>query len=255
MEPTTTTTTPSPISLTAPLGSTLGRRRLLALVGGTVAAVVAGGRLASATTPDGGTAAACVEQPEETGGPFPGDGSNGPDILTQQGAIRSDIRSNLDGSNTQAGAPMTLQLTVTENCVPLPGAAVYVWHCNRDGDYSMYGSNADQTWLRGVQVADDAGALTFTTILPGRYSGRASHVHFRVYRDATLAEELLTSQMAFDDDTADALYTAADGYDDSLTNATHNATDNVFSDGVDTQLLTLTGDPTTAIVGTLQIGV
>ena len=84
----------------------------------------------------------CTVIPEETGGPFPGDGSNGPDVLDESGVVRKDIRSSFDGtSGTADGVPYTMQFTVVDvdnGCKPLTGAAVYVWHCDREGNYSMY---------------------------------------------------------------------------------------------------------------------
>ena len=91
------------------------------------------------------TAASCALVPEETAGPFPGDGSNGPNILAESGVVRSDIRSSFGSSTTVAeGVPLTIQLTVQDaECAPLAGAAVYVWHCDRDGNYSMYSDGID----------------------------------------------------------------------------------------------------------------
>ena len=56
---------------------------------------------------------------------------------------------------------------------------------HKDGVYSGYdqpGSNTvGQTFCRGVQMTDSTGLARFTTIYPGWYSGRITHVHFRVY--------------------------------------------------------------------------
>ena len=170
----------------------------------------------------------------------------------QQNALE-DIRGDLDGSNVQDGVPMTLRVRVVDtasSCKAVAGAAVYVWHCNKDGVYSAYnspmngGDESARSYLRGVQVTDANGDVTFRTILPGRYQGRAFHIHFEVYRGAepTGSAKVLTSQMAADDAFIDQLY-ASVGYSAAARNVTHNGEDNVFSDGVDTQLLTLTGDP------------
>lgn len=86
--------------------------------------------------------------PEETAGPYPGDGSNGPDVLTQDGIVRSDIRSSFGSSTTTAeGVPLTITLTVVDTsggCTAMAGAAVYAWHCDRDGNYSMYSQGVTQ---------------------------------------------------------------------------------------------------------------
>lgn len=250
----------------------LTRRRALALLGAggaaTLLAACGSDATGSTTAATAGTAAAAVTgdltaTPEETGGPFPADGTNDDgegtvaNVLLDARSVRSDIRSDLDGSNTQDGVPFSLVVTVVDEATGLPmsGAAVYIWHCNRDGEYSEYNSTmlggdfTDRSFLRGVQIADANGTVTFTTILPGRYQGRAFHIHFEVYGDATYDSLVLTSQMAMDDDLIDSLYAEA-GYDEALANDTDNARDNIFGDGVDHQLLTVSGDVTSGLSAT-----
>ena len=82
--------------------------------------------------------------------------------------------------------PLTIKLKVYDtngdDVAPLAGAAVYLWHCNREGEYSMYSEAiADENYLRGVQETDDDGSVTFTSIFPAAYSGRWPHIHFEVY--------------------------------------------------------------------------
>ena len=213
-------------------------------------------------------AGTCPTPPEETAGPFPADGTNDngegeeANVLDDAEAVRSNITASLDGSGVQPGIPFTLNVTVLDastGCVPMPGAAVYVWHANRDGEYSVYNvgmnpGHSGDSYLRGVQIADADGKLSFTTILPGRYAGRASHIHFTVFTDATFATRLLTSQMAFDDAQADALYAASDGYAKSV-GGNHNSQDGIFSDGVDEQMLTVTGDASNGLIGTITVGI
>ncbi|MDT4916467.1 MAG: hypothetical protein QOH89_1167, partial [Pseudonocardiales bacterium] len=95
------------------------------------------------------------EVPDETSGPFPGDGSNGPDALTESGIVRRDITRSFGTSTTAAeGIPLTIRLTVRDAATGdlKKGAAVYLWHCDRDGGYSMYASNlTNENYLRGVQ--------------------------------------------------------------------------------------------------------
>ena len=149
---------------------------------------------------------------------------------------------------------MGLTMMLGSGGAPLAGAAVYIWHCSRDGHYSVYsggmngGDYSDSTWFRGVQVTDASGAVTFETIFPGRYSGRATHVHFEVYADDTYSNLLLTSQIGFEDDDADAVYATDANYASSLRNPTYNAQDMVFSDGDGSQITDL-GDPATTGVG------
>ena len=131
-------------------------------------------------------AASCEPIPEETAGPFPGDGSNGPDVLAEADVVRSDIRTSIGSASGAAdGVPLTIELTITDTatgCTPLADAAVYLWHCDREGSYSMYSDGAeDENYLRGVQVTDADGRLSFTSIFPACYSGRWPHAHFEVY--------------------------------------------------------------------------
>jgi protocatechuate 3,4-dioxygenase beta subunit len=144
----------------------------------------------------------------------------------------------------------------------LTGAAVYIWHCSRDGPYSAYnggmngGDYSDSTWFRGVQVTDASGAVHFSTVFPGRYSGRATHIHFEIYEDDTFAKLLLTSQIGFEDDDADAVYASDSNYSASLRNPTYNAQDMVFRDRDGSQITDLGNPPaTSAVVATVAIAV
>jgi len=218
------------------------------------------------TTPTG----SCSVIPEETGGPYPADGTNSNasgvvNVLTQSGVVRSDIRSSFNGATgTAAGVPLTIKLQIVNvngSCATLEGFAVYLWHCDRDGNYSLYSSGVTtQNYLRGVQVSDSSGNLSFTSIYPGCYSGRVPHVHFEVYRTLTAAtsasNRLKTSQFAFPDAASNAVY-ATTGYSASVRNmaAISLATDNVFSDGATLQTVTITGNVTDGYVATLTVGV
>jgi protocatechuate 3,4-dioxygenase beta subunit len=218
------------------------------------------------TTPTG----SCSVIPEETGGPYPADGTNTNssgivNVLTQSGVVRSDIRSSFNGaSGTAAGVPLTIKLqlvNVNGSCATLEGFAVYLWHCDRDGNYSLYSSGVTtQNYLRGVQVSDSTGNLSFTSIYPGCYSGRVPHVHFEVYRTLTAAtsasNRIKTSQFAFPDAASNAVY-ATTGYSASVRNMAQIslATDNVFSDGYSLQLASVTGNVTDGYVATLTVGV
>ena len=135
--------------------------------------------------------------------------------------MRSDIRSSFgDGSGTAEGVPMTLELTVNDLAnggAPFEGVAVYVWHCTREGGYSLYSEGVtDQNYLRGVQVADAAGRVTFTSIFPACYSGRWPHIHFEVYPDQAAITDstnaIATSQVALPQDTCETVY-ATSGYE------------------------------------------
>ncbi len=202
------------------------------------------------------------EIPEETNGPFPSDGSNGVNVLTESGIVRSDIRSSFGSSTTTAeGVPVTLNYTVVDVNTgdPVEGLAVYTWHCDRDGNYSMYSQAiADENYLRGVQPTGSDGTATFTTIYPACYSGRWPHTHFEVYPSldqATSADNrLATSQIALPDESNQAVY-ATSGYEQSVKNYAQVslATDGVFSDGVSLETPTVTGDPTSGYIITLKV--
>ncbi len=211
-------------------------------------------------------AASCEPIPEETAGPFPGDGSNGPDVLAEADVVRSDIRSSIGSASGVAdGVPLTIELTITDTatgCTPLANAAVYLWHCDREGSYSMYSGGAeDENYLRGVQVSDADGRLSFTSIFPACYSGRWPHAHFEVYssvEDATGGgEPIVTSQLAFPQDTCDVVY-ATTGYEQSVSNLSQLSlqSDMVFSDdGATHQLATMTGDATSGYTASLSVAV
>ena len=193
------------------------------------------------------------ELPEETGGPFPGDGSNGANVLNHSGVVRRDITSSFGSSTTRAeGIPLDITMTINDfanNNAALAGGAVYVWHCDREGRYSLYSQGVTgENYLRGVQETDDSGQVRFTTIFPACYSGRWPHTHFEVYpslaKATNGANKIATSQMALPEDTCRTVY-ATSGYEQSLSNMSRVSldTDNVFSDGYDLQIPTVTGDP------------
>jgi protocatechuate 3,4-dioxygenase beta subunit len=246
------------------VGTLLSRRRLLGVLGlGAASATLAActgdagssSASASASAGAGATAAptAAGEIPDETAGPYPGDGSHGPDVLSESGIVRSDIRSSFgDASGVAEGVPMTLELTVRDLAnggVPFEGVAVYVWHCSREGGYSLYSSGVeDENFLRGVQVADATGKVAFASIFPACYSGRWPHVHFEVYPDqASITDSsnaIATSQVALPQDVCSTVY-AQDGYQASVANLARVSlsSDNVFGDdGGAGQLATVIGD-------------
>ena len=273
------------------LQTLLDRRRALTLLGGlgvagalaacgsptdgagsgVTGASAASGSATSGSATSGGSASASAsdtalaEAPDETGGPFPGDGSNGPNVLDDSGIVRSDIRQSYGGSTTTAeGVPLTIRLTVKDlaSSTALVGAAVYLWHCNREGQYSLYSSGVEnENYLRGVQATDDTGTATFTSIFPACYDGRWPHVHFEVYGsvgDATTSGPIVkTSQIALPQSTCATVY-ASSGYEQSVQNLSRVslASDMVFGDdGGVHQLATMSGDVSSGYLAALTIGV
>ncbi|MFL6695832.1 MAG: hypothetical protein ACJ8GJ_01615 [Vitreoscilla sp.] len=211
----------------------------------------------------------CTVSAEETQGPYPADGSNTingsvSNALALTGIVRSDIRTSFGSlSGTAAGVQTTLVLTLVnanDSCAALSGYAIYVWHCNRDGEYSLYGVT-DQNYLRGVQATDANGTATFTTIFPACYSGRMPHIHIEVYRSETTAtsytNKLKTTQLAFPVDVCETIYSTASGYSASVSNLSQVsfATDLVFADGTTTEMSTVTGSVAEGYTVSLQVAI
>jgi protocatechuate 3,4-dioxygenase beta subunit len=264
------TTTPSRRELLTWFGG-LGAAAVLTACGGGGSSTSAGTRSTSSTS--GGTtattaaastaAATCELIPEETAGPFPGDGTNGPNILTEDGVVRRDITKSIRAaSGVAGGVPLTVDLTVVDHdqCGPKPGAAVYIWHCDREGRYSMYESLTDENYLRGVQVADANGKVSFASIFPAAYDGRWPHIHFQVFDSVDQAtngrNRIAVSQMALPKDVCNAVY-ATDGYEQSVQNLARTSLDSdmVFSDGHDLQDPTMSGNVSGGYTAALTIGV
>lgn len=237
------------------LGVGAGSAALAACSSGTSNASSAASSTASSTSSGAATttaaaASSLTEMKTETAGPYPGDGSNGPDVLEKVGVERRDIRGSIGGGATASGVPLTLKMNIidmVDNNAPMAGAAVYVWHCDAAGKYSMYSTGLeDETYLRGVQVTGDDGSVEFTTIVPGCYEGRWPHIHFEVFSSvddiADASKAILTSQIAVPEEVDTAVY-ATDNYADSVSPFSHItlANGNVFSDGWDQQLPSFTG--------------
>lgn len=217
------------------------------------------------------TSSSCSVIPEETEGPYPGDGSNNgasgsvANALALSGIVRSDITSSIAGATGVAtGVPLQVIIELVNtnsSCADLSGYAIYLWHCDALGRYSMYSSGATaENYLRGVQGTASDGTATFQTIYPGCYSGRVPHIHFEIYRSTTTAtswsNKLKTSQLCFPSDANTAVY-ATSGYGNSAANnaAISLSTDGIFSDGYSTQLVTITGSVSAGYVAKLKVGI
>lgn len=216
------------------------------------------------------TTTGCSVIPSETEGPYPGDGSNTANgsvanVLALSGVVRSDIRTSIGGaSGTATGVPLQVIIELVNTnaaCADLSGYAIYLWHCDALGRYSLYSSGVTgENYLRGVQATGTDGTAVFHTIYPGCYAGRVPHIHFEVYRSTAAAtnwtNKLRTSQLCFPSDANTAVY-ATSGYGSSAAN--NNAislnSDGIFSDGYSTQLATVTGSVSAGYVARLKVGI
>jgi protocatechuate 3,4-dioxygenase beta subunit len=222
------------------------------------------GSASSSSSAQSGASGAPGRIPEETAGPYPGDGTNGPNALTVPGIARTDIRKSVGtGSATADGVPLSIELTMVDadSGKAVPGAAVYLWHCDRIGRYSMYSSGlSDENYLRGVQAADANGVLRFTSAFPGAYSGRWPHIHFHVFAsqaEATTGRNArVTSQLALPELICRQVY-ATSGYESSAQNMarTSLSSDMVFRDGWDLEMATVTGSASAGYVAKLAVGI
>lgn len=195
----------------------------------------------------------CTVTATETAGPFP---TKSPSTL-----VKSDITSD------RTGVPLTINITIQNknaSCAALQGALVDIWHCDKDGYYSEYGGTGMQSadftsvhFLRGRQTTNANGLVSFTSIFPGWYSGRATHIHVHVYNAS--GTSLLVTQIAFPEGSGSAVVlvnaSTANGYTKGMSGYTYNANDNVFSDGVSTEMSTVTGSVATGFVLTHTINV
>lgn len=188
-----------------------------------------------------GSSGSCTATSSETEGPFP---TKSPGTL-----VRSDIKGD------RTGVAFTIKIYIknlNNSCAALSGALVDIWHCDKDGYYSEYGGTSMQTvdftsnhFLRGRQVTDSDGLVTFTSIFPGWYTSRSTHIHVHIYNSS--GNSLLVTQIAFPEGSDSAVATVngsggtAYGYTKGMTGYTYNASDNVFSDSVSNEMSTVTG--------------
>ena len=208
------------------------RREVVRLLGSFAAAGMLGGcagagaRAASESpTAPASPVGTCVVRPQQTEGPF----------FVDERLNRSDLRGDPATGLTRPGVPLSLRFRVSRTsagiCGPLVGALVDVWHADATGSYSDIGATSGAKFLRGYQVTDEAGAVQFSTIYPGWYSGRAVHVHFKI-RSApgSVTRMEFTSQLYFDDEVTDTVM-AQPPYNFRGRRDTTNQTDSVFANG------------------------
>lgn len=237
----------------------VSRRRALAMfgaVGFLAACTKTGGDNSSESAASSSTAnttpaeasSAGTSIPSETQGPYPADGSNGPNVLSDGAVVRRDLTTSFgDYSGTAPGIPTTINLTIVDATTgsAISNAAVYLWHCTADGRYSIY-EVTDQNYLRGLQASDESGKISFTTVFPGCYNGRWPHCHFEIFDNVEVANSganaRKVSQLALPEAECAVAYSDA-RYGNSASNLSRLslASDNVFADGWTEQLATVTG--------------
>jgi protocatechuate 3,4-dioxygenase beta subunit len=196
---------------------------------------------------DAGGPGTCTLYPRQTEGPFYLDLDN----------LRSDIK---DG---KAGVPLKIVVKVLSSaaCAVLKDVAVDLWHADAEGLYSGYTRQGDsgnidttgQKFLRGTQITDANGQVSFETIYPGWYHGRTTHIHFKVHVSSSREA---TSQMYFPEDISQAVY-ATSAYAARGQKDTSNDQDRIALGGSGElpPLLTISGNAASGYTGTLTITV
>ena len=186
--------------------------------------------------------------PSETAGPYP----------DRLGMLGNSAFFRRDVTEGRPGTPLALTLTIlntASGCTALADASVEIWQCDAAGNYSEYAQpgydGTGQTFLRGLQTSDAGGQVTFNTVYPGWYAGRATHIHVEVFVGG---RSVKTTQVAFPEDVTAQVY-AGGVYAAKGQNPIHNATDNVFSDGTTNELATVSGSAAGGYTATLTIGV
>jgi protocatechuate 3,4-dioxygenase beta subunit len=227
------------------------RREAIGVIGAAAGAALAFGCSDSSTSPStttstasttttttGTTNAACAVTPQETLGPYPS--------LTD--LVRSDIRES------KSGTVLTLTIKVVNvntSCAAVSGANVEIWQCDAAGNYSEYGTQTAQTYLRGIQTTNSNGEVTFTTIYPGWYQGRATHIHVEVTIGGVSKK---ATQIAFPESVNNTVY-ATGVYASRGANPMSNASDGIFADSLSSELVTPAGTPAAGYTASFQVGI
>jgi len=229
------------------LQKTIERREALKALGGVGIGFAFGCGADTGTSPSQASApanatastnATCGATPTETLGPFPS--------LTD--LFRSDIREG------KTGTVLTLTLKVVNasaNCAPVSNANVEIWHVDAAGNYSQYGTQTAQTYLRGIQTTNANGEVTFTTIYPGWYQGRATHIHAEVKIGG---RSVKATQIAFPESVNDTVH-GSGVYASRGSNPMSNLSDGIFADSLSSEIVTPVGSPSSGYTAAFQIGI
>ncbi|MDB5090404.1 MAG: intradiol ring-cleavage dioxygenase [Mucilaginibacter sp.] len=206
------------------------------------------------TTTTTDSSSGCVITPTEEEGPYPYAG----------GEITNPL-NRVDVTGGQTGVPLSITFLVVntnDNCNVVTDARVDIWHCNKDGYYSGYAnqpgllgskSYVGETWLRGYQLSDSSGVVKFTTIYPGWYGGRATHIHMEIFISGVLKK---IGQVAFSETISDAVQVST-LYAAHGVNPVRNASDSVFGNSATdlaNETLALVGSIAAGYAGTYTIG-
>jgi protocatechuate 3,4-dioxygenase beta subunit len=217
--------------------------------GTTPAATRAATAAAANTASSGTTAPSCVVIPELTEGPY----------FVDEMLNRSDIRSDPSDNAVSAGDQLDIAINVSKiggdgSCAALAGAQVDVWHCDALGVYSDVSDQGFTTtgkkFLRGYQLTDANGKSAFTTIYPGWYQGRATHIHFKIRTEDGYE---FTSQWFFDDALSDKIHVQGAYASRGASGRLQNSGDGIF--GGSNGLLTLAVTPSSSgYAATFDVG-
>ncbi|HLA64491.1 MAG TPA: T9SS type A sorting domain-containing protein [Rhodothermales bacterium] len=191
----------------AGIGGIAGAAGLAGLPRAASAATVLPGVLSC--TPD------CVLMPSVTEGPY----------YFNANQFRSDITEGLPGVLTQ----LVIGVVDVDTCTPIANALVDVWQCGATGLYSGYnqpgGDTRGQDFFRGIQTTDANGQATFTTVYPGWYQGRTTHIHLKIRFNQTT---YVTSQLFFPQEVSNLIYTTREPYSARGIGGTTNANDGIY---------------------------
>jgi len=230
-----------------PAARVLTRRDALGAIGAAAAAFAYGcgdspsspsSSSSASTTTTTSTNAACAVTPTETAGPFPS--------LTD--LFRSDIRDGKTGTRLNLTVKV---VNANSNCAAVSNANVEIWHCDVQGNYSQYGTQTNQTYLRGIQTTNANGEVTFTTIYPGWYQGRATHIHIEV---TVGGRSVKVTQIAFPESINNTVYASGE-YASRGANPTSNLSDGIFADSLSAELVTPAGSASGGYSASCQVAI
>ena len=235
----------------------LSRRDALRLGGAAAVSTVAAGcsigstpKATASVAPPASTAALATPSPTAAGGAtqtpsciLAPEMTEGPYYIAGE-TMRRDITEG------KSGAILDLTITIVDaaRCTPVAAVAVEIWHADASGVYSGFGSGSgNRTFLRGVQTTDASGNVTFRTIYPGWYQGRATHIHLKAH----VAGGVHTTQLFFDEALNDAVYKTA-AYSGHSGRRTTNNQDGIFSGGGSRTIVAVSGSG--AYTGSVVLG-